>query len=393
MRWSLPLLAALLIYAAPAGASLVSDWHDALLAADAKGVPSNFSRSAALLHVAMFDAGNAVMRRYVSYRPPPAVPYPSSAQAAAATAAHVVLSRLYPAHAAMFDIRLRTDLEAVADGPARQNGIVVGREVAERLLAERANDGWSAPSRYKADPQPGAGRYRLARMPVLSHLSAAKPFALATPDQFRPPPPPSLESAEWTRALDEVRERGAFDSPVRSLQETELARFIAVSNTRFHLDPATEALRQRKLPWLQESRLVALLAMASADALIASFEAKYHYLFWRPETALGDAWKPLVESPPHPEYPCNHCMQGAVVATWLEIFFARQPLGVRYHNPAISPQPRLYVDPQAVVSTMIDGRVNAGVHYRFSGAVGAGMGRAVAEHVFRTQLRPWARTQ
>lgn len=388
MRWSLPVLAACLAFAAPAYPSLVSDWHDALVAADAKGASgANFSRSAAILHLAMFDAGNAVVRRFAPYRLPPPVPYPSSAQAAAAAAAHVVLTRLYPAHAGAFEEPLRSHLEGVSDGNARDNGIALGRRVAERLLAERADDGWHAPSTYQSDPEAAPGRYRSSKPPVMSHLGRARGFALGSPGQFRPRPPPSLASDEWARARDEVRVRGGAESAERTGAETEIARFIAVSHTKFFLDPASRALRKRKLPWLAESRLMALLAMASADASIASFEAKYHYFFWRPETAIGDGWRPLVETPRHPEYPCNHCVQAAVVAEWLDEFFARQPLGINYYNPAVSPQPRLYVDPESLVTAIIEGRVNGGLHYRFSGIAGAELGRTVAQHVFREQLR------
>jgi hypothetical protein len=389
MRWLLPVLTFLLGCPTPAYPSLVSDWHDALVAADAKGAPGvNFSRSAAILHLAMFDAGNAVLRRYVSYFPQPEARSPASAQAAAAAAAHAVLARLYPAQAASFEEGLNRDLQSIADPLARDNGLAIGRRVADRLLSERADDGWSAPPRYRQDAVAAPGRYRATKPPVLSQLPAARPFALASASQFRPGPPPALDTAEWIRARDEVHARGGQASAQRLPPETELARFIAVSHTKFHLNPVAVALSTRKLPWLEQSRLMALLAMASADAVIASFDAKYHYLFWRPETALGEGWAPLVDTPPHPEYPCNHCVQAGVVAEFLGTFHSRQPLALAYRNPAFSPDPRLYDDPDALVAAAVEGRVAGGVHYRFSGVAGAQLGREVARLVFREQLRP-----
>jgi hypothetical protein len=369
--------------------SLVSDWQDALVAADARGTRGAiaFTRGAAILHLAMFDSGNAIARRYSSYRTPPPFRAPASAHAAAAVAAHTVLTRLYPESAAQFDERLRIDLEAVAEGSARENGVELGRVVAERLLAERESDGWLAPSVYRAEAEARPGRYRPTKPPVGSHFAAARPFALARADELRPPPPPSLDSPEWTAARDEVRARGGKTSATRTAEEAEVARFIAVSHTKFQLQPVSMALRRRGLPWLEESRLMALASVASADATVASFEAKYHYLFWRPETALADGWAPLVDTPPHPEYPCNHCVQAAAAAAFLEAAFPVAPPRLVYVNPSMSPATRELGEPAAMVQASIAGRVNGGIHYRFSGEAGARLGRAVAERVMRELLR------
>jgi hypothetical protein len=341
-----------------------------------------------MLHLAMFDSGNAVARRFVSYRSPPEVGAAASAYAAAATAAHAVLSRLYPESVAPFDERLRLDLETVAEGTARDNGVRLGRIVAERLLAERAGDGWSSPSTYRAEAQPPPGRYRTTKTPVGSHLRAARPFAIGRAEELRPGPPPSLESVEWARARDEVRARGGKDLSERSPEDTELARFIAVSHTKFSLQPVSAALARRGLPWLEESRLMALVTVASADATLASFEAKYHYLFWRPESVYGEGWTPLVDTPPHPEYPCQHCVQAGVVAEFLEASFPGRPPTLRFVNPSAAEKTREFGSPAAIVDAMIQGRIDGGIHFRFSGEAGAQLGRAVAARTLSELLRP-----
>jgi hypothetical protein len=395
----LPLLVLCLALVAPARADVVADWLDALVDADARA-PGAFSRNAALMHVAIFDAVNAIEGRYASYGPVPGFERPASSLAAACAAAHAVLVRAFPSFKTDFDGRLQRCLDRIGEASERRNGAALGRAVAEAHLAAREGDGFTPDSSSRPRTTPGV--YVSTTLPVGEALALTRPFALSHAAQFRPPPPPALASETYARDFHEVMEHGARRSTVRSAASGALSRFIALSHTKLQLQPTAAALRERPLPLVDAARVMALHAIASFDALIASFEAKYHYGFWRPITAIrnGDldgnaaterdeTWVPLVETPAHPEYPCNHCVQAAVTATvFASAFPGAQPPVLRIANAAYPGKLLEYTDPAGWPRDAIEGRISGGIHFRSSSEAGVALGGRVARHVIDTVLRP-----
>ena len=368
-----------------------SDWSDALAQCEPR--PGMFPRSAAILHLAFFDAANAVERRYASYRPAPAFAKPASGAAAAAAAAHAVLRALCPASAESADRRLAAALGSVPVAE-RDNSLLLGISVAQALLAERDADGWGADEEYR--PETAPGRYVPTVTPVGSAVPKARTFAIGPYEPFRPEPPLDLASAQWARDLEEVKAYGGERSSRRDAAQTSRARLIALSHGRFYLTPAAEAVRQAQLPLVEGARVLALLAVAMADGHVVNFATKYHYGFWRPVTAIRNAdrdgndattrdpsWKPLVETPMHPEYPCQHCLAASITATVLAATLRDSPALV-LRGPADTGTLRVAL--ADLVPLTIDGRVHAGIHYRSSGLAGAALGERVARHVMREIL-------
>lgn len=394
-------LAALLAAAPAANADTVADWDDRVTEAGvrAKQAPFVHTRSAAIVHLAMFEAVNAIDGRYHAYRAGAALSAGASREAAAAAAAHAALQRLYPDQVKVFDAALDTALAPIAESAAKSSGLRIGRQAADAILALRAKDGADAPGTWR--PQTSPGVYVPTAMPVASHWGRMTPFVLKDAAQFRPPPPIALTSARWAGDYGEVKAKGARTSSARTAEQTDIARVWELTGPPFHSQVVRQLVATRRLDLLDSARLFALHAMAMADSYIAVFDAKYHYNFWRPVTAArnGDidgndaterdaGWEPLVPTPMHPEYPCAHCINSGAGAAVLEAFFGDAVPEFGVSNPAVAGVTRRFRRLSALVSESIDARVLGGMHYRFSGEVGAAMGRQIGEYVVRTALQP-----
>ena len=394
MRWPglVPLLASLAsgtVLAHPA-----ADWYDALVEADLKRPTANISRAAAMSQAAMFDAANAVEPRFRPYRPTPAFDRPISAPAAAHAAAHAVLRELYPDSREMLDRRLAETLGG--SDPGTENGRLLGLAVAQRMLAERARDGWDVPESYRPHTTPGL--YVPTTIPAAPWAAAARPFVLPEPAALRPPPPYRLHGPDWARDFNEVKVAGGIVSERRTAEQARRARFIAVSHPRFYGQAVAHAVREHGPALVDGCRTIAVYALASADAFLASFEAKYHYAFWRPITAIRNAdldgndgtardpsWRSLVDLPMHPEYPCQHCVNASVAATVLLATPGTRTATLVLRNPAF-PEP-LAVPVADLVAVTAEARIHGGLHFRASTEAGTALGRRVAERVLR-ELEP-----
>src|SRR6185503_2705667 len=250
-------------------------------------------------------------------------------------------------------------------------------------------------------PFTAAGKYVPTVLPAASRWGAVKPFALKAGDQFRPPAPYALSSAEWAKDYNEIKRMGAKTGSARSAEQSDIARFWELTGPACY-DPMVRQLSTAKrLDPLQSARLYALVSMAAADALIAVFDAKYTYNFWRPVTAIrnGDlsgndaierdaAWEPFIPTPMHPEYPCAHCISQAAVAGVLEHFFGDAIPPVKLTSTTAPGVTRTYTKLSDYVTEVINARIYDGVHYRASGEVGADMGRKIAGYTVRTHLLP-----
>jgi hypothetical protein len=384
----------------PARADVVMDWNALAddYASEQRQTPVNHARALAMLHVAMFEAVNAIEHRYQAYRLSLVTDRNTSREIAAAAAGHAVLSELFPARRADLDVLLARTLETVPEGAARQRGLLLGRKAASDLLALRADDGSDAIDSWRPVTQPGV--YIPTTLALGSTVAAYRPWVMSSPSQFRPAPPPALTSETWTRDFNEIREIGGLSSRSRSAEQTIVARFWFLTGPRTYNPILRQVAQAKQLDLVDCARLYALASMAAADAFIAVFEAKHAYNFWRPVTAIRNAdqtgnpatprepsWLPLGETPMHPEYPCAHCISAATVATVLTAIGGDEVGEIAVINSAVNVT-RRWAKLSDYRDEVANARIWAGFHYRFSTEVAKEMGRRIGELTVATQLRP-----
>ena len=385
---------------APARADLIAEWNvtaETIGREKAIGGPPN-ARTHAIMHVAMFEAVNAVDRRYAPYRLDLS-DAKASAPAAAAAAAHGVLATVYPDQRAQLDAVLATSLEKVPDGAAKKAGVTLGQKAAAGILAWRAESP-AVPESYR--PHTTAGQYVPTVVPAATTHGASVPWVMSSGSQFRPAPPPALDSDTWANDLKEIRDLGARNSTVRTPEQTDIGRFWFLTGPP-SWNPLVRHMRAAKnLGLVDSARLFALTAMAGDDAYIAVFDAKYAYNLWRPVTAVRNAdlvaktaalrqpsWLPLGETPMHPEYPCAHCItSGAVSAVLIAIVGNEIPGNPDMTSSSARGVVRRWTRVEDYANEVSVARIYAGFHYRFSTKVGAEMGRQIGELAVRTRLRP-----
>lgn len=382
-----------------AAADVVAEWGARAVAigVEKQLATSRSTRVLAMTHVAMFEAINAVDRRYRPYRLDLRGDTRASREAAAGAAAHAMLIGIFPDQKATLDQALQAYLAALADDDAKRRGIELGREAAAGIFALRADDGSDAQESYR--PYTQAGVYVPTALPVESTSGNMKPWIMATGSQFRPAAPPALNSEIWTRDLNEIREFGSLRSRKRTLEQTEIARFWFLTGPRTFMPLVQQVADAKKLDLVDRARLHALVAMAASDALIAVFDAKYAYNFWRPVTAIRNAditsnagtsrdpsWAPLGATPMHPEYPCAHCIVAAAVA---EVLHEATGGNVGELTLTSAPAPgvtRRWKRLEDYNNEVSEARILAGFHYRFSTDVGKSMGKKIGALTVTTQL-------
>ena len=386
--------------AAPARADIVMDWNgraDAI-ATDKRLPPPVQGRALALMHVSMFEALNAIDRRYKPYRLELIADRNTSREAAVSSAAHAVLVSLYPDQASALDAQLAADLGRVPTGPAKERALILGRKAAADLLALHAEDGKGADD-YRPFTQ--AGVY-VPTQPVAGYLLRTfKPWVMTSASQFRPAPPPALTSETWTRDVNEIREYGALNSQVRTPEQSTVGKFWFLTGARTYNPIVRQVVLAKQMDLLDCARLYALTSMAAADSFIAVFEAKYQYNFWRPVTAIRNAdlsqnsatprdatWQPMGETPMHPEYPCAHCISASAVAATLRAVVGDEVGEISVTSTTAPGVTRRWVRLSDYADEVSNARVWAGFHYRFSTEVGKDMGQKIGELTVATQLRP-----
>ena len=391
-QWWLSMLLALPGLAA---ADIVTDWTlvttQAIVTKGGRAGAVEF----AIVHAAMFDAANAIERRYDPYKIQPSSPrWGASPEAAVAAAAHRALVSLFPEQAVTLDAAYANSLATLPADAARAKGIVLGEEVADAMIAARANDnrGAAAPV-YVFGSGPGAYQATIPfppnGQPINTHLPGVTTWVIESAGQFRSYGPPGLTSARYLADLEETRQYGSLTSTARNEEQTEIGRFHTENPNQFWGRNLANFVAARDLGTVRSARLMALFSFAQADAAIACFDAKYVYSFWRPSTAIQQtdpSWLPLVNTPPHPEYPAAHgCVTGAISHT-MELFF---PGRVKFVlNSTVTGTTREYGSPQDFLEEVINARVYGGMHYRNSGNHGAVLGRSVAKWIAKHALRP-----
>lgn len=399
-------LAILIAMTAPARADVISDWGARAIAIGVEKQMPNapLTRGLAMMHVAMFEAVNAVERRYVPYKLDLTTDPSTSKETAAATAAHAVLVQLHPDQKSALDQALQSNLATVPDGDGKSKGIELGKKSAAGIIALRADDGSTAQERYRPATKPGV--YVPTSIPIEVTSGGFKPWVMEKGSQFRPGPPPALDSEVWTRDYNEVRELGGAKSAKRTAEQTDMGRFWFLTGPRSFAPLVRLVADYKKMDLVDSARLYALVAMASNDAFIAVFDAKYAYNFWRPITAIRNAdqtgnaatlrdasWTPLGMTPSHPEYPCAHCIVASAVSEVLQQV-GGEDVGELTLTSAIAPgvtrKWKRLADYSKEVS---DARIYAGFHYRFSTEVANAMGKKIGELAATNQLRAGASAQ
>jgi hypothetical protein len=400
----LVLSAVLCLGTIPARADVVTDWNGKAVAfAVGRNMgPPPAERIMAMTHLAIFDAINSIERKYRPYLVQLAGPATASKEAAAAAAAGTVLAGIDPRGPAEMKAALEAYLAAIPDSTDKAEGVKLGEAVAAKILEARAKDGANAPDIYR--PRTTAGVYVPTVPTAVPQWPGVKPFALTGPSQFRPPPPIALDSEEWAANYNEIKDIGGRSSTKRSARQTEDARFWLAVDGRIYYPVITAIVAAKKPSVIDSARLFALAAAARADALIAVFDAKYQYEFWRPVTAIrnGDldgntaterdgAWQPIGPTPMHPEYPCAHCISSAALAGVVQTVFGMAEMPeVSIESPALPGVVHRWTDLRAFTDEVSQARILAGFHYRFSTKVGQEMGYRIGEYVVKNIMQPVA---
>jgi hypothetical protein len=389
---------------APGFANVITDWDEKAVAVvtPSLGVPSPYpaQRMMGMVHAAMFDAVNSIERRYQPYLVQLPADSTTSKEAAAAAAAAAVLATIDPRTAGEMKVTIATYLASIPDGPAKSGGVKLGEAVAAKVLEARAKDGADASDDYRPRTTPGV------YVPTAITLSAMwpnmKPFAMASPSQFRPIPPISLESEEWATDYNELKDYGGQISAKRTAQQTKIARFWLVGPPVSYHPFARELVIAKQMDVVDSARFMALIAVGINDAIIAVLDAKYHYNFWRPITAIrnGDidgnpatdreaTWQPISDTPMHPEYPCAHCVQAGAVAGVVKTVLGTEDIPeIATTSPTAPGVTRRWTNMTAFTEEVSNARVWAGFHYRFSTRVGTDMGLRVGEYVVKSVMQP-----
>jgi hypothetical protein len=390
--------AAVIGLATPGWANVITNWDARAVAMAAPGALGQ--REMAILHVAMFDAVNSIERRYRPYLTQLPTPTTTSPEATAAAAAAAVLTALHPDKAADIKSALFNELASIPDSGAKADGVKLGEQVAAKVLEARENDGASAPDAYRPRATPGI--YVPTATMVGSAWPKMTPFALASASQFRPPPPVALSSKEWADDFNEIKSLGARNSTTRSPQQTETARFWLMVGAPAYHPLARQLVDRKQMSVVDSARLMALYAVAMTDAYIAVFDAKYHYEFWRPMTAIrnGDldgnpaterdpTWQPIDNTPMHPEYPCAHCIQSGAAVAVLEALLGSDEIPEISMTSSTAPGvTHRWTSLRAFADEVATARIWAGFHYRFSTRVGTGMGRSIGQYVVQNMMQP-----
>ena len=384
-------------------ADTVTDWNETSIevmkAAKVAGNP--WSRTLAMVHVAMSDAINSVQARYTRYVATiPAVPG-ASAEVAAAAAARQILVQLYPGQQAMIDQAYTASIKGIPDGPAKSQGIALGEQVAAAVQAERSADGTSVPDTYRPVTSPGV--WVPTTLPLFAQYARAKPWVLKSADQFRPGPPPPLPSALYARDYNETKNIGGAKSTMRTPEQTEAVKFWTQANLGPGWQAAARQLAAAKgLSLAESARLFALLNMAIANTFITDWDAKFTYNFWRPITAIrnGDidgndaterdpGWTPLNDTPMHPEYPSQAAIICGVAIGVLEPVFGPNPAipvtATDLMNPNLK---RQFKNIAELDQEHRNVRVWGGIHFRNSLDVAYDMGRKIAAYLVDNSLKP-----
>jgi hypothetical protein len=365
------------------------------------------TRSFAIMHAAIYDAVNAIDRTHRPYLAhlTDASKF-ASQDAAAGAAAHDVLVALYPTFKTALDADLQQSLAQIPNGDGKAKGIRVGQNVAQNILALRSKDGSNAlplpfafgdaPGDYQSTPP------NFPPQPQFTHWSRVTPFTLRRANQFRPGPPPTLTSERYSDAFNQVKSLGIVNSTTATDDEKLTGLFWGGAIQNYWNEITQTASLAHNLTTAQSARLFALLNLSLADSVIAFYDAKYTYNFWRPVTAIRAAntvdnleiladpnWLPqAVKTAPDPSYPGAHAVISAAGAEVLISFFGRDRFKLDVTSEVLPGVDRSFTSFSAASEEATLSRIFAGQHFHFDLTSGQRLGREVTEFVFDNFLTP-----
>src|SRR5246127_688557 len=358
------------------------------------------TRSFALMHAAIYDAVNAIDGTHTPYLVRlDGTPRSASQEAAAASAAHDVLVGLYPTFKSTLDAELQQSLAQIRDGEHKVQGIRVGQTVADQILALRSNDGSNAqPIPYVFGNAPGDYQPtppNFPPQPQFTHWSRVTPFTLHRANQFRPGGPPRLTGDRYSDAFDQVKLLGIAGGTTATPDQALTGRFWNGAIQNYWNEIAQTASLARGLTTAQNARLFALLNLSFADGVIAFYDAKYTYNFWRPVTAIRAAaadgnpdteadpnWLPEVSNTtPDPSYPGAHAVISAAGAEVLISFFHTDHLEFSVTSEVMPGVARSFTSFPAAAEEGTLRRIFAGVHFLFDLTTGQRLGSDISDFI------------
>jgi PAP2 superfamily len=387
-----------------ARADVVTEWNQlaqrALLTANTSPIAS--SRVLAIVHASVFDAVNGIERRYTPIHVDFDAPPGASRRAAAIQAAYATLVKLFPSQAASLTASRDASLASIASDDAAEDsqsiarGIEWGQQVADDILLWRSTDGFApAPppflgginvGQWRPTPPgflPGAG-------PQFAHMTT---WALNSPSQFRPAGPPALSSDQYAADFNEVKAIGDKFSVTRTADQTQIAVFWSGNTPVSWNRVANTVADERHTTLSQNARLFAMLNVAMADAVIACWDSKYTYVFWRPITAIrlastdgnaatteDPAWTPLLTTPNFPEYASGHATVSPAAVTVLGTFFGND-VDFTLTSETLPGVVRSYGSFTQAADEAFEARIYGGIHFRSACRDGRAMGTQVGSFV------------
>lgn len=383
----------LLVAVPGARADAVTDWNTR--ACDITG-PTSFdtptaNRALAIMHTAIYEAVNAITKKYPTGDVKLNASRAASVDAAISTASRAVLVKLVPSKAIDVEILYSKAMALIPNGASKNEGTSVGERAAAAILADRTDDGFAAVETYR--PYTIAGVYVPTVVPLVSQWAQRKPWLMTSASQFRPGPPPDLKSEQWASDYNEIKAIGAKNSKTRTQDQTDIARFWEATGAVIYHGLVRGVASSPGRDVTRNARLFMAVTQAVDDAMIAVFDAKYHYNFWRPITAIrnGDidgndaterdaSWTPFINTPMHPEYPCAHCIVSGTIGTFIEAEVGNGPAPVfATTSPTANNVKRTWMKMEEFMQEVANGRIYDGVHFRTSATVGTSMGKKIGK--------------
>ena len=386
---------------------VIADWNAVAVATiviDAGKANAEAFMWYACTQAAVYNAVVGITRRYELYKWSHLGPAGASPEAAAAVAAHDVLLEYFPASATRLSDALALSLDAIPDGSSKDAGIAYGEQAALRIIQLRADDGRFGDVTFDEPEAPGVWRPTPPTFtpffdPWLAELD---PFMRASPSQFRPGPPPGLTSDVYTREFREVKRLGSLDSEDRTHGQTQTALFFS----DIGIGPLQAGLRdlviRRGMDISESARVFAAVDLSLADANIATWDAKLHYHWWRPITAIQLAntdgnpntsrdadWAPLIGNPPYPDYSSGLTSVMGVAARALAGLLGLGGGEIDLFLTSVAAgETRHYTSKSQLIHDAVDSRVWSGIHFRTADRVGAEIGKLVARRALSQFFQP-----
>ena len=400
------LFVVLLLTPQAARADIVLEWNVRMFETVSGQNPFATARFAAITQLAVFEAVNAITKTYEPYLGTVVAADGASPEAAAAAAAHAVLRSYFPMRGAALDAALAASLAPIPDGPAKDDGIAAGVAAATAMIALRANDGALATASYvPSSSEPGQWQTTpscLSTGGTNVHWRNVRPFGVPASSTFRLGPPPAMAGGLYARDFTEVARVGDILSAFRSQDREDIARFYAAFSPVSWVNSVVRQIATAVPQSLAaNARSLALVNMALSDAAVTTFDTKYHYVLWRPETAIRNAdhdgnantdldagFAPLINAPCFPSYPSAHGTLSAAGAEVLERLYGPSGHDISFGIASMPHVTLRYTTIKRIVEDISDARVYGGIHFRFDQDAGERQGSQIGKYVIKHHLRP-----